>query len=311
MSGPLLAGTDIEHASAATLAILTAKEVIEVNQDLGIGGKLQGKHLGSVSTPDDASVHTAFSNGKSSAVAVECTGKPDQLWDVVLPATGQVLANPPPVDTSLHVRHRATGKLLDVPGCKRAAEPFGPGPAIECGTGEGGTCGGRNELWQFHANGTITSDVDGQCINAAYGGPTLQTFSCARQGKEENGQFTVRGTGEIVVHNVDGGSCVAVGGAPGPRPGPGPGPGPSPVAGSELWAKRLSDGKRIAVLLLNLNDTAAVDLTLSFAQLNITAASAAMVRDLWAEKDLGSFHGSFTAKAVPPHGVAMLTLSPA
>ena len=31
---PLLAGTDIEHASAETLAILTAPELLEVNQVL-------------------------------------------------------------------------------------------------------------------------------------------------------------------------------------------------------------------------------------------------------------------------------------
>jgi hypothetical protein len=35
MSAPLLAGTDIEHASAATLAILTAPEVSKLAQKLG------------------------------------------------------------------------------------------------------------------------------------------------------------------------------------------------------------------------------------------------------------------------------------
>ena len=303
MSAPLLAGTDIEHASAATLAILTAKEIVEVNQDLGIAGKLQGKFLGSVSGPDVDNIGTA--KNTSAAIAVPCDGKPDQQWDFVIPSTGEVLDKPPPVDTSLHIRHRSTGKLLDVPGCKRAAEPYGPGPAIQCGTGaDGESCDGKNQKWQVHANGTITTDVDGQCINAANGGAKLQTFSCARQGKETNGQFSVKSTGEIVVH--EDGHCVAVGVAPNPRPSPSP----APKTGSELWAKRLSDGKRIAVLLLNLNDTAAVDLNLSFARLNLTTPGA-VVRDLWAEKDMGSFVGSFMAKSVPPHGVAVLTLTPA
>eukprot|EP00730_Choanoeca_flexa_P020240 TRINITY_DN9898_c0_g3_i1.p1 TRINITY_DN9898_c0_g3~~TRINITY_DN9898_c0_g3_i1.p1 ORF type:complete len:875 (+),score=209.98 TRINITY_DN9898_c0_g3_i1:2-2626(+) len=44
-SAPLLAGTDVVHASNETLAILTAPELITINQDLGVDGKLQGKML--------------------------------------------------------------------------------------------------------------------------------------------------------------------------------------------------------------------------------------------------------------------------
>ena len=45
-AAPLLAGTDIVHASNETLAILTNKRYLEVNQDLGIDGKIQGRLLG-------------------------------------------------------------------------------------------------------------------------------------------------------------------------------------------------------------------------------------------------------------------------
>ena len=41
-SAPLLAGTDIVHATNATLAILTAAEYVMVNQDLGVNGAIQG-----------------------------------------------------------------------------------------------------------------------------------------------------------------------------------------------------------------------------------------------------------------------------
>jgi alpha-galactosidase len=44
-SAPLLAGTDVVHASNETLAILTAPELIAINQDLGVDGKLQGKMI--------------------------------------------------------------------------------------------------------------------------------------------------------------------------------------------------------------------------------------------------------------------------
>jgi hypothetical protein len=148
MSAPLLAGTDIKHASAATLAILTAKEVVAVNQDLGVGGKLQGNFLGPVSGPGIAAGSPPTGN---TAITVPCDGRTDQQWDLVLPTTGEVLQGRPPLDTSLHIRHRSTGHLLAVPDCQRAALPHGPGPVIECETpGHTGptTSGGKNLLWQ-------------------------------------------------------------------------------------------------------------------------------------------------------------------
>ena len=39
---PLLAGTDIVHATPKTLSILANPEVTAVNQDLGYGGEVQG-----------------------------------------------------------------------------------------------------------------------------------------------------------------------------------------------------------------------------------------------------------------------------
>ena len=35
------------------------------------------------------------------------------------------------------------------------------------------------------------------------------------------------------------------------------------------------------------------------------------VRDVWAARDMGVFTGSYTARNVPSHGVAMLILTPA
>ena len=45
---PLLAGTDLIHATNETLAILANREVTAIDQDLGKGGAIQGKLL----TPD-------------------------------------------------------------------------------------------------------------------------------------------------------------------------------------------------------------------------------------------------------------------
>ena len=41
---PLLAGTDIIHASETTLSILANAEVTAINQDLGLHGKIQGTY---------------------------------------------------------------------------------------------------------------------------------------------------------------------------------------------------------------------------------------------------------------------------
>jgi hypothetical protein len=135
-------------------------EIVALNQDLGVGGKLQGEYLGSAFEPDDA--NTATHGGNTSAVAIKCDGKLDQKWDFVLP-TGEVLDEKPPFDTPLHIRHRSTGRLLDVPDCARAAEPFGPGPRIQCGTGGGSTCGGKNQLWQVGLYPIVT--LENQQLN--------------------------------------------------------------------------------------------------------------------------------------------------
>ena len=68
-SAPLLAGTDIVHASNETLAILTNKGYLEVNQDLGIDGKIQGRLLGgSGGTPGPEVWFKKMADGKRTAV---------------------------------------------------------------------------------------------------------------------------------------------------------------------------------------------------------------------------------------------------
>ena len=68
--------TDVIHASDATLAILTAKEILEVNQDLGVKGKLQGFHVGPCAAAVPSSRH---SDGYDSNVIVtKCDGSTAQ-----------------------------------------------------------------------------------------------------------------------------------------------------------------------------------------------------------------------------------------
>ena len=51
----------------------------------------------------------------------------------------------------------------------------------------------------------------------------------------------------------------------------------------------------------------AVDITIVFADVNLVGAVA--VYDIWAQAPVGTFTGSYTAKAVPYHGTAFLRLT--
>jgi len=75
--------------------------------------------------------------------------------------------------------------------------------------------------------------------------------------------------------------------------------------GYQVWAKEMEDGS-IAVGLFNLDaydhKTVRVDLgTLGL------AGGSLRVRDLWRQKDLGTFDGHFEAE-VAPHGVVLIRI---
>ena len=76
---------------------------------------------------------------------------------------------------------------------------------------------------------------------------------------------------------------------------------------SELWTRQLAGGYR-AVALLNRGNEAA-SISFKFDEIGYPDTLTAAGRDLWAHKDLGPLHGSYTA-TVPPHGIVLLTLKP-
>jgi alpha-galactosidase len=76
----------------------------------------------------------------------------------------------------------------------------------------------------------------------------------------------------------------------------------------QQWYKPV-DASHIAVLLMN-HDSGSNGLTLTFANIPGTICSSCKVRDIWAQQDLGTFSGTWSA-TIASHDSAFLMLTPA
>jgi alpha-galactosidase len=76
----------------------------------------------------------------------------------------------------------------------------------------------------------------------------------------------------------------------------------------EVWSRELEGGSR-AVLLFN-RGAAPASITVAWHDIGYPDTLPARVRDLWQARDLGLQLGTFTASAIPAHGVVMLTVRP-
>jgi alpha-galactosidase len=83
----------------------------------------------------------------------------------------------------------------------------------------------------------------------------------------------------------------------------------SPGTNLQVWSKTLTGTNTRAVALFNRGGSSA-SITVQWSALGIPAG-AATVRDLWSHTDLGMFSDSYTAQAVPSHGVVMLKVTSA
>jgi alpha-galactosidase len=75
----------------------------------------------------------------------------------------------------------------------------------------------------------------------------------------------------------------------------------------EVWARELADGSR-AVILLN-RGTQEARIAVQWPEIGYPATVAALVRDLWAHRDVGKLTGHYEA-VVPAHGVVMVRATP-
>jgi hypothetical protein len=76
----------------------------------------------------------------------------------------------------------------------------------------------------------------------------------------------------------------------------------------EVWAGPLSGGSQ-AVVLLNRGDTGSEQITVKWTDIGFPPDHSALVRDLWARKDVGIFTGSYTSPNIDSHAVMMLNIT--
>jgi hypothetical protein len=76
----------------------------------------------------------------------------------------------------------------------------------------------------------------------------------------------------------------------------------------EIWAGPLASGSQ-AVLLFNRGGSGGEPITVKWTDIGFPPDHAAIVRDLWARKTLGTFTGNFTSPNIDPHSVMMLNVT--
>ena len=76
----------------------------------------------------------------------------------------------------------------------------------------------------------------------------------------------------------------------------------------EIWAGPLEGGSQ-AVVLLNRGLSDNEQISVKWTDIGFPANQPALVRDLWARRDLGTFTGLFTSTNLSSHAVMMLNIT--
>jgi len=214
----------------------------------------------------------AASATAANVIISTCTGSDNQKWTV---------------NSDYSIRS-SEGLCLDVYNCEKT-----DGTVVEvfdCHIGDTNACEkSTNQQWNVSSpSGTIKSmmpGMDSKCLDVYnFVGPKVEMWTC---NGGENQKWTVNTDGTITSE----GKCLTVSdGSEEP---------------TEIWAAPLYDGST-AVILFNRKPFEA-SITAQFSLFNINGT--AVVRDLWARVNVGTFTGSYTAN-VPGHGVVFVKLIP-
>lgn len=285
VNAPLLLSFDLRTlllpAQAELVTLLTNRGILALNQDpLGYQGRkiksaskvvmvasdgTEKRPTPSVSSLPGIAVEPCANSSRGHA---EGTAVDAQLQQWVFNANGTLV-------------HVASGFELTIPGCMSRKTP-GDGVFLTIAPLTNATdennCGGRNQQWAVDANRTITSRMDGACLDVFHGTNSVQSHFCVENPKGGSGPPTseawkvapdlaaydqkrrqnrlyrrVQRSSDLQTVTIRWGDTSGYDYCLQPAvPGPSPPPSPSPPRGvaTEVWQKQLANGD-VALLLLN------------------------------------------------------------
>ena len=172
---------------------------------------------------------------------------------------------------------------IDIPNCSSGNIQV---EIYKCHIGSSSHCSNsKNQEWTLKSDGTIVSRLSNKCLDVYdFQGPVVQTFNC-------NGGSNQKWVYDSTAHTIkNGNKCLS----------------PSDGASLEVWAGLLSD-KSYAVMLLNRGDRKS-EMIARWKEIGLPKGDA-VVRDLWAREDLGTFTDSFNA-TVDSHSSYLLKITP-
>ena len=172
---------------------------------------------------------------------------------------------------------------IDIPNCSNNDVQL---EVFKCHIGSSSHCANsKNQEWTMKSDGTIVSKLNNKCLDVYnFNGPVVQTYSC-------NGGSNQKWVYDSKDHTIKNGKkCLST----------------SEGVQLEVWAGILSDDS-YAVILLNRGGVKS-EMIARWKEIGLPAGDA-LVRDIWARKDLGVFTDSFTA-TVDSHSSYFLKITP-
>jgi len=145
-------------------------------------------------------------------------------------------------------------------------------------------------------NNNFKATTNGQCVDVLYyAGPYIRLTGCNNGCEQHFNLNSTTGLLSTSCTNFRPMRCVSI-------------KNENPFSGWQLWGKPQLKGT-YAVFFLNNDPSQNYNMTINFAQLNISS-SQVQVRDIWNRKDLGTFQNSFTTDRVLGHDSRFYLFTP-
>jgi hypothetical protein len=276
-ASPLIISVNLADMSAYSLETYLNTEAIAVNQDAaGIAGtRVAG---GDLAFPCVASLPAG---ALAQAQVAPCdAANAAQQWVFNADGTIGTAADP--------------GAVLDFYEC---VDADGDLVYVYPNDNGSGTCGGKNQLWQWAGNGTLVNPLSGKCLDVwEYVGPNVDLYAC-NDGLNQAWAFQpaggagAGGPGQLV--SAQTGYCLTAATAAQLQ-----------TQCTNVWGRPLADGGA-ALSFVNNGLTSAVIVCdaacFNAVGLGAASASALVVRDLWLHANVTTLYPPFIFNStVPP-----------